>query len=343
MRYENYLDLIGNTPLVRLRYSPARVPIYAKLEKFNPGGSVKDRIAKGMIEAAERVGSLTEDKTIIEPTSGNTGIGLALVCLMKGYRLTLVMPDTMTMERRQILMSLGARIVLTEGSKGMDGAEDFANSLVRKEPKKYFMPNQFANLTNPAIHYDTTGEEIWKDTEGRVSHFVAGLGTSGTIVGVSKCLKSHNPKIRVIGVQPDPKTPIQGLKNYQIQHVPSIWDPLAADEMRFVMQGDAEDYSRALTLREGIFSGISSGAAYKVATEIASEIDEGLIVFMAPDGGEKYLSTTLCDPQKCLDCVKKYGLQCSYDDGRPVINSKEFMKFNQGTSSKSLNIEDKSL
>ena len=222
MRYENYLDLVGSTPLVRLKNSPAMVPIYAKLEKFNPGGSVKDRIAKGMIEAAERDGILTKGKTIVEPTSGNTGIGLALVCLLKGYRLTLVMPDTMTIERRQILMSLGARIILTEGSKGMDGAEDFASFLARTEPERYFMPNQFANPTNPTVHYDGTGEEIWRDTEGRVTHFVAGLGTSGTIVGVSRRLKSHNPRIKVIGVQPDPKTPIQGLKNYQTQHVPAI-------------------------------------------------------------------------------------------------------------------------
>jgi len=323
MLYPSLLELIGSTPLVKMKNSPNKTEIYAKLEKFNPGGSVKDRIAKSMIEDAEKEGILTKDKTVLEPTSGNTGIGLALVCLLKGYKLILIMPDSMSVERRQILMALGAKIIMTEGSKGMNGAEDFARELITKQPEKYFMPDQFSNLSNPAVHYKTTAEEILKDTQGRVTHFVAGMGTTGTIVGVSKRLKEHNPEIKVIGVQPDPKTPIQGLKNLDISYIPKIWNRSTVDEIRYVMLPEAMDASRALTLREGIFSGISTGAAYKVAMDIAAENDNALIVFIAPDGGEKYLSTQLCDPDKCLECVKKFGIQCAYSDGRPLMKAAE--------------------
>jgi cysteine synthase len=304
-----------------MKNSPNKAEIYVKLEKFNPGGSVKDRIAKSMIEDAEKVGILTKDKTVLEPTSGNTGIGLALVCLLKGYKLILIMPDSMSVERRQILMALGAKIIMTDGSKGMNGAEDFAKELVAKQPEKYFMPNQFSNSSNPDIHFKTTAEEILNDTQGRITHFVAGMGTTGTIVGVSRRLKEHNPAIRVIGVQPDPKTPIQGLKNLEISYVPKIWDNSKVDEIRFVTLPDAMDASRALTLREGIFSGISTGAAYKVAMDIASENDNAFIVYIAPDGGEKYLSTQLCDPSKCLECVEKFGIQCAYSDGKPLMKA----------------------
>ncbi len=323
MRYDSLLDLIGNTPLVRLRYSPSNVEIFAKLEKNNPGGSVKDRIAKAMIEEAESSGRLRKGMTVVEPTSGNTGIGLALVCLLKGYRLVLVMPDTMSVERRQILMSLGAKILLTEGAMGMNGAEDFAKSLVASSPDEYFMPDQFSNSANPRVHYETTGEEIWRDTGGRVTHFVAGMGTTGTIVGVARSLKAHNPDVKVIGVQPDPSSPIMGLKNLEVSYVPKVWTPSLVDEIRFVTEPETEDAARTLILREGIFVGLSSGAAYKAAIDLAQTLREGIIVFIAPDGGERYLSTPLCDPAKCLECVNKYGLRCSYSDGRPIMRASE--------------------
>jgi cysteine synthase len=318
------LDLIGNTPMVRINsLNPNKnLEMYIKLEKFNPGGSVKDRIAKYMIEYAEKEGLLTKDKTVIEPTSGNTGIGLAIVCIVKGYDCILVMPETMTMERRQILISLGAKIILTDGKKGMDGAEDYAKKLVEKYPKKYFMPNQFGNKYNILAHYETTAEEIWKDTNGRTTHFVVGLGTSGTSVGVSKKLKEHNPDLKIIAVAPDPSTPIQGLKNFNTQYVPNIWEPDRVDEIQYVKLKDAEEASRLLSLGEGIFVGPSSGAIFHVALKKAKEIDRGVMVVMAPDGGERYLSTSLCEPIQCLECARRFGIRCSYFDGSPIIEAK---------------------
>jgi cysteine synthase len=274
-----------------------------------------------MIEQAEKSGELTREKTVIEPTSGNTGIGLALVCRAKGYDLVLVMPETMTLERRQILISLGAKILLSDGAKGMNGAEDLAHEIVNRNRDKYFMPNQFANQANVLAHYETTSEEIWRDTEGRITHFVAGIGTGGTLMGVSKRLKEHNPNVKVIAVQPEPGTAIQGLKDLKTQYVPAIWKSEFVDEIHYVNPKEAEEVARLLALQEGIFVGPSSGAIFHVATKKAKEIEKGVMVAIAPDGGEKYLSTTLCDPVLCLDCVKKYGLQCSYKDGRPIIKS----------------------
>ena len=323
MNSKKLLDLIGNTPLVeatRLNPNP-NVKLFLKLEKNNPGGSVKDRIAKYMIEEAEKSGQLTTGKTVIEPTSGNTGIGLALVCRAKGYDLVLVMPETMTLERRQILIALGAQIQLSDGAKGMNGAEDMAHEIVGRNPSKYFMPNQFANRANVLAHYETTGQEIWRDTDGQVTHFVGGIGTTGTLMGVSKCLKEHNPDVRIIGVQPESGTAIQGLKDLKTQYVPAIWNPKLVDEICYVNPKDAEDASRLLALQEGIFVGPSSGAIFHIAAAKAKEIKEGVIVAIAPDGGEKYLSTTLCDPILCLNCVKKYGIQCSYKDGHPIMNA----------------------
>ncbi len=293
--------------------------MYVKLEKFNAAGSVKDRIAKYMIDYAEMDGSLTKEKTVIEPTSGNTGIGLALVCRVKGYDCEFVMPETMTMERRQILIALGAKIILTEGAKGMNGAEDYARELARKHPEKYFLPNQFDNKYNMRAHYETTAEEIWRDTNGRITHFVAGLGTSGTAVGVSRKLRGYNPNVKIIAAAPDPSTPIQGLKNFNTQYVPKIWEPERVDEIHYVKLKDAEESARLLTLGEGIFVGPSSGAALHIAFQKAQEIDRGVMVIMAPDGGEKYLSTSLCEPNQCLACAQKYGIKCSYFDGRPVV------------------------
>ncbi|MGA2386300.1 MAG: PLP-dependent cysteine synthase family protein [Candidatus Bathyarchaeia archaeon] len=321
MKVASILDLIGDTPMVKinqLNLNP-NVEMYVKLEKHNPGGSVKDRIAKYMIEEAEKSGKLTREKTVIEPTSGNTGIGLALVCRAKGYNLVLVMPEIMSLERRQILIALGAQILLSDGAKGMDGAEDLAHEIVNRGGDKYFMPNQFANDANVLAHYQTTGEEIWRDTEGQVTHFVAGIGTGGTLMGVSKRLKEYNPDVKVIAVQPEPKTAIQGLKDLTSQHVPAIWRQELVDEIHYVHPRQADEAARLLALQEGIFVGSSSGAIFSVAAKKARELEKGVIVAIAPDGGEKYLSTTLCDPVLCLDCVKKFGLKCSYQDGRPIL------------------------
>jgi len=314
------LDLIGNTPMVQinnLNKNP-NIEMYVKLEKFNIGGSVKDRIAKYMIEQAEKTGQLNKDKIVIEPTSGNTGIGLAIVCRVKGYNLFLVMPENMTMERRQILNAIGAKIILSEGDKGMDGAEDLARKLVSQSPDTYFMPNQFANQANMLAHYETTAEEIWKDTKGKVTHFVAGIGTTGTLMGVSKRLKEYNPDVQIIAVEPENGTSIQGLKNLEIQYVPSIWKKERVDEIHKVHPKKAEEAARLLALQEGIFVGPSSGAIFHIALKKAKEIDKGVIVSIAPDGGEKYLSTTLCDPVLCLKCARKYGIRCSYIDGSPI-------------------------
>jgi cysteine synthase len=318
---ENILDLIGNTPMVRVNHlNPnPKLEMYLKLEKFNPGGSVKDRIARYMIEQAEKNGQLRKGMTVIEPTSGNTGIGLALVCATKGYDLVLVMPETMTLERRQILIALGAKIILSEGSKGMDGAEDLAHEIVNQNPDKYFMPNQFGNPANVLAHYETTAEEIWRDTKGKITHFVAGIGTSGTLMGVSKRLREYNPDIQVIAVQPQPGTAIQGLKDLQTQYVPAIWRRELVDEIYTVSPKDAEESARLLALREGVFVGPSSGAIFHIARKKAEEINKGVMVVIAPDGGEKYLSTTLCDPSLCLECARKYGIRCSYRDGKPIL------------------------
>lgn len=321
MNAKNVLDLIGNTPMVevkRLNPNPD-VELYVKLEKYNPGGSIKDRIGKYMIDQAEKSGQLTSGKTVIEPTSGNTGIGLALVCRAKGYDIILVMPETMSLERRQILIALGAKILLSDGGKGMDGAEDLAHEIVNRHPEKYFMPNQFASQANVLAHYETTGEEIWRDTDGRVTHFIAGIGTTGTLMGVSKRLKEYNPEVKIIGVQPEPGTTIQGLKDLKTQYIPAIWKPEMVDEVCYVNPKDAEEASRLLALQEGLFVGPSSGSIFHVAVNKAEELKKGVIVSLAPDGGEKYLSTTLCDPVLCLNCVKKFGIKCSYRDSSPIM------------------------
>jgi cysteine synthase len=302
--------------MVRIRnLNPNKdLEMYVKLEKFNPCGSVKDRIAKYMIEYAEKEGVLTKDKIIIEPTSGNTGIGLAMVCAVKGYKLVLVMPETATMERRKMLIVYGARIVLSEGSKGMNGAEDLAREIYEKNPDKYFMPNQFANKYNILAHYETTAEEIWNDTKGRITHFVAGIGTSGTLMGVSKKLKERNPGVRIIAAEPHPDTPIPGLKNLQKQYVPKIFDESAIDERIYVRLGEGEEMARLLALREGVFCGPSSGAIFHVACQKARQISRGVMVVVLPDGGERYLSTELCDISKCMECVKKHGIACAFGD-----------------------------
>ena len=323
MIVRSILDLIGNTPMVQINHlsQNPNVELYVKLEKFNPGGSVKDRIAKYMIEQAEKSGQLNKDRVVIEPTSGNTGIGLALVCRVKGYDLFLVMPENMTVERRQILNAIGAKIILSEADKGMDGAEDLARRIVSQNPDKYFMPFQFSNQANVLAHYETTGEEIWRDTQGKVTHFIAGIGTTGTLMGVSKRLKEHNPSVKIIGVEPENGTSIQGLKNLETQYVPAIWNESRVDEIHKVHPREGDEAARLLALQEGVFVGPSSGAIFHVALKKAAEISKGVIVTIAPDGGEKYLSTALCDPMLCLKCARKYGIRCSYTDGCPITKT----------------------
>jgi cysteine synthase len=228
------------------------------------------------------------------------------------------MPETMTIEKQQILITLGAKILLSDGEKGMDGAQDLTHEIVAKNPEKYFLLNQFDNQANVLAHYKTTAEEIWRDTEGKVTHFVAGIGTTGTLMGVSKKLKEYNPEIEIIAVQPEAGATIQGLKNLQTQYVPNIWRRELVDEVYMVNSREAEETARLLALSEGLFVGPSSGAIFSIALKKAREINGGVMVAIAPDGGEKYLSTTLCDPLLCLECIKKFGIHCPYKDGTPV-------------------------
>jgi cysteine synthase len=296
MRYaKTMLETIGKTPMVRInRLNPnGSNIILAKLEKANPTGSVKDRIALSMIENAEESDRLRNGMTVIEATSGNTGIGLALVCNVKGYRLKLLMPETASEERKAIMRAYGAEVVLTPGDKGMDGAHDMVKQLCAASPGEYFWTNQYLNPANPLAHSEGTGLEILDDTDGKVTMFVAGIGTSGTLMGVSERLKKYNPDIKVIGVMPRPETKIQGLKNLIVQYVPGIFKSELLDELVHVQDEDAFAMARRLATEEGIFSGTSSGAAMHVAVEMSRKYDNQIIVVLLPDGGEKYISTEL--------------------------------------------------
>ena len=297
---KSLFDLIGNTPLVEIgRLCPnPRVKILAKLEFFNPGGSVKARIAKSMIEAGEKSGELTRDKVIIEATSGNTGIGLAMVAAIKGYRMLLAMSEAVSMERRQILTALGAEIMLTPGHLGTDGAIEEVYRMVREHPGKYFLPDQYNNEANVDAHYYGTGMEIWEQTGGRVDVFVATIGTTGTLMGCSKRLKEMNPAIRVVGAEPYLGHKIQGLKNLKEAYVPGIFERSRIDEMVYIDDEDAYAMTRRLAREEGIFVGMSSGGAMHVAVEQARQMEEGTIVVIIPDGGERYLSTNLFVPRE---------------------------------------------
>jgi cysteinyl-tRNA synthetase len=292
---DGILDLIGNTPLVRLRNICPNpdVEIWAKLECANPGGSVKDRIAKSMVETAEASGELTREKTILEATSGNTGIGLALVGGVKGYKVLLAMSEAVSQERCQILAALGADFLRTPARLGTDGAIEAVYRMQRREPGKYFIPDQYNNPANPLAHYNGTALEIWDQTGGRITHFVATIGTSGTLMGASRRLRELNPKIRVIGVEPFLGHKIQGLKNMKEAYRPGIFDRSLLDEKINVGDEDAYETSRALARKEGLFVGMSSGAATFIAVQIAKEIQRGVVVAILPDGGERYLSTTL--------------------------------------------------
>ena len=293
MYFKNPIDAIGHTPLVEMtQISPnKRVNILAKLEGQNLGGSasIKDRIAKYMIEKAEQSGELTKDKIIIEPTSGNTGIALAWLGHQKGYRVTIVMPDNMSLERQQLLKIYKAELILTPGAYGVKGAIDTAQELVAKD-KQYFMPNQFSNPANPLAHYETTGPEILDDFPyNRIDVLIAGIGTGGTIVGVTRRLKEKYPNIKVLGVEPPPGDSIQGLRCLG-EYIPPVLDLSLITERTTVTSQQATEATRNLLEKEGIFAGLSSGAVIHQAIKVASEMDEGSIVAMLADGGWKYLS-----------------------------------------------------
>lgn len=291
----NILDLIGNTPLVKINnLNPnPKISMYAKLEGNNPGGSIKDRIALKMIEQAEAEGDLTKGKTIIEPTSGNTGIGLAMVSVVKGYPLEIVMSEAVSLERRKILKAFGAKLILTPAELGTDGAILKARILVEENPGKYFMPDQFSNKYNKLAHYETTAKEIIEQTNGHIDYFVSAIGTSGTIMGVGKYLKEFNPNVKIICAQPVKGHYIQGLKNMEEALVPSIYDPSHINEMVMVETEAAFEMTRQLARKEGIFAGMSSGAAMVAAVETAKNASGGVLVVIFPDRGDRYLSTSL--------------------------------------------------
>jgi len=293
--YDNVLQLIGNTPLVRINrlVTNAEVAVYAKLEARNPGGSVKDRIALQMVEEAEKRGELTPGKTIIEATSGNTGIGLAMVAAVKGYKITLAMPETASQERQKILKALGAEIMLTPGALGTDGAIERVYELVRDFPDRYYLPDQFNNEANWKAHYYGTGREIWEQTGGRVTHVVVALGTTGTAMGVAKRLQEESREVRIIAVEPYMGHKIQGLKNMKESYVPGIFEKQILDEIAHIEDGEAFETARRLAREEGLFVGMSAGAAMAAALRLSRKLERGTVVVILPDGGERYLSTNL--------------------------------------------------
>ncbi len=303
--YEKITDLIGRTPIMKLNnYSAAQeldTPVLAKLEYFNPAGSVKDRVAKAMIDDAEEKGLLTADSVIIEPTSGNTGIGLAAVAAARGYRIILTMPETMSVERRNLLKAYGAELVLTDGAKGMKGAIAKADELAKEIPHS-FIPGQFVNQANPAAHFATTGPEIWEDTDGKVDIFVAGVGTGGTVTGVGKYLKSKNPNIKIVAVEPATSPVLsKGVAGpHKIQgigagFVPETLDTNVYDEIFAVENEAAFETGKAIARTEGVLVGISSGAAVYAATKLAKRPENKgkVIVALLPDTGDRYLSTPM--------------------------------------------------
>lgn len=294
MIYQNILETIGHTPLVKINRlnSNKKINIYAKLEGQNPGGSVKDRIALSMVTEAEITGELTKDKIILEPTSGNTGIGLALVGLVKDYKIALTMSAGMSEERKKMLRALGAELVETDPLKGTDGAIMKAREMYEAEPKKYWMPYQFDNPNNPLAHYKGTAQEIIEDLPD-IDYFVAGIGTSGTLMGTGKRLKEYHKNIQIIGIEPQQDHKIAGLKNMREAIVPKIYDELALDKKITVYNEQAYETARQLALQEGLFVGMSSGAAMFGALEFAKTVEAGNMVIIFPDRGERYLSTIL--------------------------------------------------
>ncbi len=294
----NILETIGRTPMVRInRLNPnPAVNIFAKLEGFNPTGSIKDRIAVSMIDAAEASGALRPGKTIIEPTSGNTGIGLAVVGIVRGYPVEIVMSEGVSIERRKMIRSYGAKVILTPAEEGTDGAIRLTRRLVAENPDKYYMPDQFANAANYMAHYKRTALEIWEQTGGNIDYLVCALGTSGTIMGLSKFLRALKPDIKVVCAQPVKGHYIQGLKNMEEAIVPAIYDPTKIDIQQMVHSKEAIEMARRIIADEGIFAGMSSGAAMLAAARTAAQIDGGNIVVVFPDRADKYISTVMFDP-----------------------------------------------
>jgi len=283
-------SLIGNTPLVKLqRINKGSSDLFVKLEGDNPAGSVKDRAAMNMVSGAEDRGLIKVGDTIIEATSGNTGIALSMVCAIKGFKLILIMPDNMSIERRAAMKAYGAEIILVSEDEGMEGARDLA--LRMQNEGKGFVLNQFANKDNVEAHYKTTGPEILKDTKGKITHFVASMGTTGTIVGTAKYLKSKNPKIKIIGVQPEEGSSIPGIRKWPKEYIPKIYDPKNIDEIIYISQKQAEETTRDLAKQEGIFAGPSSGGTTYVALELAKKESDAVIVSIICDRGDRYIST----------------------------------------------------
>jgi cysteine synthase B len=291
----NLLSAIGGTPLVELNNlnGNSKVRIFGKLEGSNPGGSVKDRPAYYMLKKAEESGELIKGKIILEPTSGNTGIALAMIGAAKGYKVKLCMPECVSLERRSIIEAFGAEVVLTPAKETTDGAIRKAHQLITEEPDKYYMPNQFENENNVLAHYETTGPEIFSQTKGKIDVFVAGIGTGGTLMGAGKYLKEKKPQIKVLGVEPTVGNKIQGLKNMQESIVPKIYHLEKLDKKITVEDDPAYEVTRLLATKEGIFVGMSSGAAIVGALRIAKKMDSGIIVVILPDRGDRYLSTNL--------------------------------------------------
>jgi cysteine synthase B len=297
-RVPSVLHLVGNTPLLRIakiatRLSP-RVQVFVKLEGFNPGGSVKDRPALQMVTEGLRTGSLTPGKTILESTSGNTGIALAMIGAVLGYPVELVMPANVSVERKKIIAAYGARMIFSNPLEGSDGAIRLCRQLLHETPDRYFKPDQYFNEANPLAHYETTGPEIWYQTEGQVTHFVAGIGTGGTIMGTGRYLKERNPRVQVIAVEPDDAFHgLEGLKHMASSIVPGIYHEEKLDRRIPVSTENAYDMVYQLGREEGVLVGQSSGAALWAAIKVARELDEGMVVTLFPDFGDKYLSTTL--------------------------------------------------
>lgn len=303
MNGQSLLESIGSTPIVEMSsLSPKPgVRIMAKLEGNNPGGSVKDRPARHMILAAEASGELTPDKVILEPTSGNTGIALAMIAAARGYRIKLVMPACVSMERRSVLEAYGAEIVLSPGCEATDGAIRLAHKINGENPEHYYMPNQYANPNNVLAHYETTAPEIMSQTDGKVTHIVAGMGTSGTLMGVSRYFREHSPHVQVVAVEPVLGHKIQGLKNMREAIVPPIYDPTAYHSKLVVEDDDAFETARMLAVRQGIFCGMSGGAAMSGALRLANDLESGMLVVIIPDRGDRYLSTNLFKSM-CAQC-----------------------------------------
>jgi cysteinyl-tRNA synthetase len=318
------LDSIGNTPLLEIRHlNPnPNVKIMAKLEYFNPGGSIKDRAALHMIEAAEKSGQLTHDKIIIEATSGNTGIGLALVCAVKGYKLLLAMSESASMERQKILKARGAEILLTPGHQGTDGAIEEVYRLAREYPDLYYVTDQFNNKANWQAHYYGTGPELWRQTQGKLTMLVATLGTSGTLMGLSRRLKEYNPEITIVGVEPYLGHKLQGLKNMKESYQPEIFDKTLLDKKPNIDDEIAFDMTRRLAKEEGLLVGMSSGAAMAVACEEAKNMDEGMIVVIFPDGGERYLSTPLFAMQENVELKLFNTMTHAKEVFKPIMSGK---------------------